>query len=120
VGEARSCSGFLGCYYGWRESLESAMLEIHQHYVVDESGEAIAVQIPIAQFETLLDMLDDRDQVTLVSPDGDWTVDALRKEAEIGLQALEDGRYTDYDAEGLQSFFAEIKRKGRSQREIKA
>jgi hypothetical protein len=46
--------------------------------------------------------------------DGDWTVEELREEIAIGLKALEDGRYTDYDAEGLQGFFEEIKQKGRS------
>jgi hypothetical protein len=103
-----------------RKSLESKMLEIHQRYVLDDTGIPIAVQIPIAQFETLLGMLDDRDQVSVVTDDGDWTVEALRKEVAIGLKALEDGRYTDYDAEGLQGFFEEIKQKGRSQRGIEA
>ncbi len=90
------------------------MLEIHQRYVLDEAGTPIAVQIPITQFETLLAMLDDRDQITVVTEDGDWTVEALQKEVAIGLKALEDGRYTDYDPERLQGFFDEIKRKGRS------
>jgi hypothetical protein len=90
------------------------MLEIHQHYVLDEAGTPIAVQIPITQFETLLAMVDDREQVTVVTEDGDWTVEALQKEVAIGLKALEDGRYTDYDPESLQEFFDEIKRKGRS------
>lgn len=90
------------------------MLEIHQRYVLDETGSPIAVQIPIAQFETLLDLLDDRDQVSLVTSDGDWTVEELRKAATIGLQALEAGRYTDYDAaESLQGFFDSIKRNSR-------
>jgi hypothetical protein len=103
-----------------RKSLESKMLEIHQRYVLDDTGIPIAVQIPIAQFETLLGMLDDREQVSVVMEDGDWTVEELRKEVAIGLKALEDGRYTDYDAAGLESFFEGIKRKGRLQRGIEA
>lgn len=90
------------------------MLEIHQRYVFDQAGAPIAVQTPIAQFETLLDMLDDRSQIDLVTETGDWTVEALRKEVAVGLQALEAGQYTDYDAEGLQGFFDGIKRNGRS------
>jgi hypothetical protein len=90
------------------------MLEIHQRYVLDHDGTPIAVQIPIDQFEILLAMVDDREQVTVVTEDGDWTVEALQQEVAIGLKALEDGRYTDYDAESLQGFFDEIKRKGRS------
>jgi hypothetical protein len=42
--------------------------------------------------------------------DGDWTVEELRKEVAIGLKALEDGRYTDYDAASLASFFDGIKK----------
>jgi hypothetical protein len=89
------------------------MLEIHQHYVLDEAGTPIAVQIPITQFETLLAMVDDREQVTVVTEDGDWTVEALQKEVSIGLKALEDERYTDYDAEVWDRQFEEDVAAGR-------
>jgi len=35
------------------------MLEIREHYVLDATGVPIAIQIPIEQFEALLDMLHD-------------------------------------------------------------
>ena len=35
----------------------STMLEIREHYVLDDAGLPIAVQILIAQFERLLEML---------------------------------------------------------------
>ena len=90
-------------------------MEILQRYVLDDAGIPIAIQIPIDQFEMLLGMLQDRNAVTVVAEDGDWTVDALRDEVAIGLNALDEGRYTDYDAEGLEALFDGIKRQGRSQ-----
>ena len=40
------------------------MIEIRERYVLDAAGRAIAIQIPIAQFELLLGMLNDRNAVT--------------------------------------------------------
>ena len=96
------------------------MIEIRERYVLDAAGRAIAIQIPIAQFELLLGMLNDRDAVTLVAEDESQSVEVLRAEVAIGLKALDEGRYTDYDAEGLQGFFDGIKQRGRSQRGIEA
>ena len=96
------------------------MIEIRERYVLDAAGRPIAIQIPIAQFELLLGMLNDRDAVTLVAEDESQSVDALRAEVEIGLKALDEGRYTDYDDEGLQGFFDGIRQRGRSQRGIEA
>ena len=86
------------------------------------AGRAIAIQIPIAQFELLRGMLNDRDAVTLVAEDESQSVEALRAEVAmpsgrswtIGLRALGEGRYTDYDTEGLQGFFDGIKQRGRT------
>ena len=47
--------------------------------------------------------------MTLLQGDED-----LRAEVAIALKALEEGRYTDYDAESLEGLFDGIKRKGRS------
>lgn len=96
------------------------MLEIRERYVLDATGVPIAIQIPIDQFETLLEMLHDRDAVTLVAEDGDWMVEELREEVAIGLKALDEGRYADYDVERLQGLFDGIKRRGRSQCGIEA
>lgn len=96
------------------------MLEIHQHYVLDDTGTPIAIQIPIDQFEALLKLVSDPNQVRLLSEDGSWTVEELRQAATVGTQALEAGQYTDYDAESLQDLFDGIKRSGRSQRGIEA
>ena len=96
------------------------MIEIRERYVLDAAGRPIAIQIPIAQFELLLGMLNDRDAVTLVAEDESQSVEALRAEVEIGLKALDEGRYTDYDADGLQGFFDGIKQRGQSQRGIEA
>jgi hypothetical protein len=51
---------------------EPTMLEIHRHYVLDETGEPIGVQIQIEQFEALLTMLKDPDpkQPTLAEISG--------------------------------------------------
>ena len=96
------------------------MLEICQHYVLDDDGTPIAVQIPIAQFEALLKMVRDPNQVQLVSEDGSWTVEELQQAVEIGVMALEAKQYTDYDANGLQDLFDGVKQSGRSQRGIRA
>lgn len=96
------------------------MLEIHQQYVLDDAGMPIAVQIPIEQFEALLKMVNDPNQVQLISEDGSWTVEELRQAATIGVMALEAGQYADYDADGLQDLFDGIKQSGRSHRGIKA
>lgn len=96
------------------------MLEIVQHYILDDAGEPIAIQIPIAQFEALLKMVKDPNQVRLLSEDASWTVEELRQAARIGVMALEAKEYTDYDADGLQDLFDGIKRRGRSQRGIEA
>ena len=90
------------------------MIEIRERYVLDAAGRAIAIQIPITQFELLLGMLNDRDAVTLVAEDESQSVDALQAEVAIGSKALDEGRYTDYDAEGLQGFFDGIKQRGRT------
>ncbi len=63
------------------------MLEIRQRYVLDDARLPIAIQIPIAQFERLLEMLRDPNAVTLLQDDED-----LRDEVAIGLKALEEGR----------------------------
>jgi hypothetical protein len=80
--------------------------------------------LPVYQTQTIA-MIKDRKSLEskmleIHREDGDWTVEELREEVAIGLKALEDGRYKDYDAEGLQGFFEEIKQKGRSQRGIEA
>jgi hypothetical protein len=51
---------------------EPTMLEIHRHYVLDGTGEPIAVQIPIDQFEALLTMLKDPDEVVLMTERRDF------------------------------------------------
>ncbi len=94
------------------------MLEIHQHYVLDDTGTPIAIQIPIAQFEALLKLVSDPNQVRLLSEDASWTVEELRQATAIGMRALEDEQYVDYDADGLQDLFDGIKQSGRSQRGI--
>jgi hypothetical protein len=38
------------------------MLEVHKHYVTDEQGKAIAVQIPIEQFEAIERILESSGQ----------------------------------------------------------
>jgi hypothetical protein len=48
------------------------MLEIHRHYVLDKAGEPIAVQIPIGQFEALLTMLKNPDEVLLMTERRDF------------------------------------------------
>jgi hypothetical protein len=96
------------------------MLEICQHYVLDDAGMPIAVQIPIAQFEALLKLVSDPNQVRLLPEDGSWTVEELRQAAATGMQALEAGQYTDYDMGDLQALFDGVKRSGRAQREIEA
>ncbi|AFY87828.1 MAG: hypothetical protein CLLPBCKN_004765 [Chroococcidiopsis cubana SAG 39.79] len=35
------------------------MLEIHKSYILDEKGQPIAVQIPIAEFEKIEEILED-------------------------------------------------------------
>lgn len=42
------------------------MLEIHKQYVFDENGTAIAVQIPIEQFEQVESILNQSGQVILM------------------------------------------------------
>jgi hypothetical protein len=78
-----------------------------------DAGTPIAVQIPIAQFETLLQLLRDPAEVTVVTEETDLSVEELRAAAAIGFQALDNGKYTDYDAEVLQGLFDRIKRQGR-------
>jgi hypothetical protein len=51
---------------------EQTMLEIHRHYVLDGTGEPIAVQIPIEQFEALLTMLKDPDEVVVMTERRDF------------------------------------------------
>jgi hypothetical protein len=92
-------------------STENPMLEIHQRYILDDAGTPIAVQIPIAQFETLLQMLRNPAEVTVVTEEAGLSVEELRGAAAIGLQALEDGKYTDYDAEGLLGLFDWVKKR---------
>lgn len=42
------------------------MLEIHKSYVIDENQKAIAVQIPIAEFEKIEEILEDYGLATLI------------------------------------------------------
>ncbi len=42
------------------------MLEIHKNYVVDENKKPIAVQIPIAEFEKIEEILEDYALVKLM------------------------------------------------------
>jgi hypothetical protein len=88
---------------------KSKMLEISQHYILNDAGEPIAIQIPIAQFEALLKLVNDPTQVQLLPDDGNWTVEELQQAAKIGMMALEGDRYTDYDVDGLQNLFDGIK-----------
>jgi hypothetical protein len=102
--------------------LEKAMLEIHRRYVLDDSGEPVAVQISIAQFESLLGLVPQRDQV-LVMDDDDLGVadEVLRQAVAVGLEAVENGEYDDYDdAAGLDGLFDRVKQNGRSRRGIQA
>jgi hypothetical protein len=101
--------------------LEKAMLEIHRRYVLDDSGEPVAVQISIAQFESLLGLVPQRDQV-MVTDDDDLGVadEVLRQAVAVGLEAVENGEYDDYDAVGLDGLFDRVKQNGRSRRGIQA
>lgn len=47
------------------------MLELHKQYVFDENGTAIAVQIPIEQFEQVESILEKSEQVILLSERSD-------------------------------------------------
>ncbi len=40
-------------------------------------------------------------------------LDALRQDVQIGIQALEDGDYDEYDAEDMRSLAAEVNARGR-------
>jgi hypothetical protein len=101
--------------------LERAMLEIHRRYVLDDAGEPIAVQISIAQFESLLGLVPQRDQV-MVTDDDDLGVadEVLRQAVAVGLEAVENGEYDDYDAVGLDGLFDRVKQNGRSRHRIQA
>jgi hypothetical protein len=69
------------------------MLEIHKRDILDEFGTPIAVQIPIAQFETLLNLLRDPAEITVVTEETDFSVEELQGAVAIGLQALDSGQY---------------------------
>jgi hypothetical protein len=98
--------------------LEKAMLEIHRRDVFDDSGEPVAVQISIAQFESLLGLVPQRDQVTVTDDDDLGVADeVLRQAVVVGLEAVENG---DYDAAGLGGLFDRVKQNGRSRRGIQA
>jgi hypothetical protein len=97
------------------------MLEIHQSYVFDDDGTPIAVQIPIAQFKSLLGMVERREQVTLVDDeDLGWSADEAKQAIAEGLDAFEAGRYTECDEAGLQGLFDKIKHNARLKRGIQA
>jgi hypothetical protein len=97
------------------------MLEIHQRYVLDEAGETIAVQIPIAQFEKLLQMIPGEDQVSIVTDDDlGLSVTELQTLATVGLAAAELGQYKDYDEAEIPDLFAKIRREGRTKRGLTA
>jgi hypothetical protein len=93
------------------------MLEIHRRYVLDDAGEPIAVQISIAQFESLLGLVPQRDQVMVTDDDDLGLADAvLRQAVAVGLEAVEKGEYVDCDEAGLESLFDRVKQNGRSPR----
>jgi hypothetical protein len=97
------------------------MLEIHRRYVLDEAGEPIAVQIPIAQFDSLLGLVPQQSQV-LVMDDEDLglTDGELRQAVAVGLEAVEHGEYDDCDETGLEALFDRVKQNARSRRGIQA
>ncbi len=91
------------------------MLEIHRRYVLDDAGEPIAVQISIAQFESLLGLVPQRDQVMVTDDDDLGLADeVLRQAVAVGLEAVEKGDYDDYDEAGLDTLFDRVKQNGRS------
>jgi hypothetical protein len=93
------------------------MLEIHRRYVLDDAGEPVAVQISIAQFESLLGLVPQRDQVMVTDDDDLGLADAvLRQAVAVGLEAVEKGEYDDYDEAGLEALFDRVKQNGRSLR----
>ncbi len=97
------------------------MLEIHRRYVLDDAGEPIAVQISIAQFESLLGLVAQRDQVMVTDDDDLGLADeVLRQAVAVGLEAVEKGDYDDYDEAGLEALFDRVKQNGRSRRGIQA
>jgi nitrogen fixation-related uncharacterized protein len=97
------------------------MLEIHRRYVLDDAGEPIAVQISIAQFESLLGLVPQRDQVMVTDDDDLGLADAVLQQAvAVGLEAVENGEYDDYDEAGLEALFDRVKQNGRSRRGIQA
>lgn len=100
--------------------LEKAMLEIHRRYVLDDSGEPIAVQMSIAQFESLLALVPQRDQVMVMDDDDDLGVadGVLRQAVAVGLEAVEKGEYDDCDEAGLEALFDRVKQNARSRRGI--
>jgi hypothetical protein len=93
----------------------NVMLEIHRRYVLNESGEPIAVQISIEQFESLLGLLPQR---VMVTDDEDLADGVLRQAVAVGLEAVEKGEYTDCDEAGLEALFDRVKQNGRLQRGI--
>ncbi len=62
---------FLEITMGGVINRRSTMLEIREHYGLDDAGLPIAIPIPVAQFERLLEMLRDPNAVTLVQDDED-------------------------------------------------
>jgi hypothetical protein len=97
------------------------MLEIHRRYVLNESGEPIAVQISIEQFESLLGLLPQREQVLVTDDEDLGLADGLLRQAvAVGLEAVEKGEYEDCDDAGLEALFDRVKQKGRLQRGIQA
>jgi hypothetical protein len=91
------------------------MLEIHRRYVLDESGEPVAVQIPIGQFELLLGLLGQQVRVT---DELGLSDEVLRQAVAVGLAAV--GDYEDCDEAGVAALFDRVKQKGRLQRGIQA
>lgn len=74
------------------------------------------IQSPDTELDSILTEL-----ATPPSSQTDLPNDELIRQAiSIGLEALEAGQYEDYDEEGLQNLFEDIKRNGRLQRGMKA
>ncbi len=55
------------------------MLEIHKNYVLDENQQPIAVQIPIAEFERIEELLENFGLVKLIEEIEDEDVERLSK-----------------------------------------
>jgi hypothetical protein len=95
------------------------MLEIHRRYVLDESGEPVAVQISIVQLESLLGLVAQQVKV-MDDEDLGLTDEVLRQAVVVGLEAVEKGEYEDCDQAGVAALFDRVRQKGRLQRRLQA